>query len=82
MREVGNGKDQAFDNPALPDFVRDELEARGLIEAFGRRSVAQQEHYVRRIVRAVRRETVQKRLDQMLDELEGDFYMKKPWTPR
>jgi hypothetical protein len=44
--------------------------------------VAQQEHYVRRILRAVRAATVQKRLDQMLDELEGGFYMKKPCSPR
>jgi Bacteriocin-protection, YdeI or OmpD-Associated len=68
-------------DPALPDFIRSALESRGLLEAYSRRSVEQQDHYVRRILRAVRAETVQKRLDQMLDELEGDLYMKKPWIP-
>ncbi len=67
---------------ALPDFVRTALESRGLIDAFGQRSIAQQEHYVRRILRAQRSETVQRRLDQMLDELEGGFYMKRPWVAR
>jgi len=67
---------------ALPDFIRSALESRGLVEAYSRRSAAQQNHYVRRILRGVRAETVQKRLNQMLDELEGDFYMNKPWTPR
>jgi uncharacterized protein YdeI (YjbR/CyaY-like superfamily) len=67
---------------ALPDFIRTALESRGLIEAYGERSPAQREHYVRRILRAVRAETVQKRLDQMLEELEARLYMKHPWTPR
>lgn len=65
----------------LPAFIENALESRGLAEAYARRSAAQQAHYVRRILRAVRAETVQKRLDQMLDELEGDLYMNKPWTP-
>lgn len=65
---------------ALPEFVRSALESRGLVEAYGRRSGAQQDHYVRRILRAVRPGTVQRRLDQMLDELEGDLYMKRPWA--
>ena len=67
---------------ALPGFIRDALEARGLVEAYERRSSAQRAHYVRRIVRAVRTATVQKRLDQMLDELEGDLHMGRPWTQR
>jgi regulator of extracellular matrix RemA (YlzA/DUF370 family) len=67
---------------AFPDFIRGALESRGLVDAYGRRSAAQRDHYVRRILRAVRAETVQKRLDEMLDELEGDLYMKKHWMPR
>lgn len=67
---------------ALPDSIRSALESRGLVEAYSRRSAAQEDHYVRRILRAVRVETVQKRLEQMLDELDGDLYMKKPWMPR
>ena len=67
---------------AMPDFVADALVERGLVEAYQRRPAAQQQHYVRRIERAVRTTTIQKRLDQMLDELEGDLYMKRPWLPR
>ena len=63
----------------LPDFVREALESRGLIEAFLMRPQSQQDHYVRRILRAIRGATIQKRLDQMLDELEGDLYMKQPF---
>jgi len=76
-------KPPAFErDSAIPDFIRRALDSRGLADAYGRRSAAQRDHYVRRILRAVRAETVQKRLDQMLDELEGDLYMKKPWMPR
>jgi uncharacterized protein YdeI (YjbR/CyaY-like superfamily) len=66
----------------LPAFIRDALESRGLLEAFARRTAAQRDHYVRRILRAVRSATVEKRLEQMLAELEGDLYMKRPWRPR
>jgi hypothetical protein len=66
---------------AIPNFIRSALDERGLLDAYNERPVAQQDHYVRRILRAVRGATVQTRLDQMLDELEGGFYMKKPWRP-
>ena len=66
----------------LPAFIRAALEARGLLEAYAHRSAAQRDHYVRRILRAVRSATVEKRLEQMLSELEGDLYMKRPWRPR
>ncbi|OAI41409.1 hypothetical protein AYO38_03770 [bacterium SCGC AG-212-C10] len=62
---------------ALPPIL-DALAARGLLDDYARRSLAQREHYVRRILRAVRPATAQKRLDQMLDELEGDSYMGRP----
>jgi hypothetical protein len=81
VREGESAASRAED-AALPEFIRRALVARGLGEAYGRRSVAQQDHYVRRILRAVRAGTVQKRLDQMLDELEGDLYMKKPLRVR
>ena len=68
-------------DPALPGFIQLALESRHLVEAFGSRPAAQRDHYVRRILRAVRAETVQRRLDQMLDELEGDLYMNRPWLP-
>jgi hypothetical protein len=66
----------------LPAFVREALESRGLMEAFRARSGAQQDHYVRRIVRASRGVTIQKRLDQLLEEVEGDVYMGRPWSRR
>lgn len=72
----------AAHDQVLPKFVRDALAERGLVDLYQERTVAQREHYVRRIVRAVRAETVQKRLDQMLDELEGGIYMKQPWIRR
>jgi Bacteriocin-protection, YdeI or OmpD-Associated len=65
----------------LPAFIRDALESRGLQEAYARRPAAQRDHYVRRILRAVRSATVERRLEQMLAELEGDLYMKRPWRP-
>lgn len=63
----------------LPPLIRDALESRGLREAYERRPAAQRDHYVRRILRAVRSATAEKRLEQMLAELEGDLYMKRPW---
>jgi hypothetical protein len=65
---------------AVPDFIRRELESRALVDAFERRPESQRKHYIRRIIRAARNETVQRRLDQMLDELEGDLYMKRAWS--
>lgn len=63
-------------NP-MPDFVREALEARSLMEVYKRRPAYQQNDYIGWITRAKREETVQKRLAQMLDELErGDTYMK------
>jgi uncharacterized protein YdeI (YjbR/CyaY-like superfamily) len=67
----------------MPDFVREALEERGLVDAYRRRPAYQQNDYVGWINRAKRPETKQKRLQQMLDELErGDLYMKMAWRPR
>lgn len=61
----------------MPDFVREALETRGLMEVYKRRPAYQQNDYIGWITRAKREETVKKRLAQMLDELErGDTYMK------
>ena len=60
----------------MPDFVRDALEERGLMAAFRERPAYQQNDYIGWINRAVRKETKEKRLRQMLDELEaGGVYM-------
>jgi uncharacterized protein YdeI (YjbR/CyaY-like superfamily) len=65
---------------SLPDFVRMALENRGLLEAYQQRPAYQQNDYIAWITRAKREETVQKRLEQMLDELgRCDAYMKMPY---
>jgi len=64
----------------IPEFVRETLEAHGLMERYYERPPYQQNDYIGWITRAKREETKQKRLNQMLDELEkGDVYMKMAW---
>ena len=61
----------------MPDFVKQALEDRGLIAAYRKRPAYQQNDYIGWINRAKRQETKEKRLYQMLDELEiGGVYMK------
>ena len=61
----------------MPDFVRQALHERGLMEAYHKRPAYQQNDYVGWINRAKRQETKAKRLSQMLEELErGGVYMK------
>jgi uncharacterized protein YdeI (YjbR/CyaY-like superfamily) len=67
----------------MPDFVRAELEARGLMAAYLARPAYQRNDYLGWIMRGQRESTRQKRLAQMLSELEqGDVYMKMAWRPR
>ncbi len=67
---------------AMPDFVRSALVERDLIAAYQSRPAYQQNDYLGWISHAKRDETKQKRLDQMLDELErGDVYMKMRYRP-
>jgi uncharacterized protein YdeI (YjbR/CyaY-like superfamily) len=66
--------------PMPPDIVAS-LDSRGVRAAYDLRPPYQQNDYVGWISRAKRPETRQKRLDQMLDELEGGgLYMKMKWT--
>ena len=61
----------------MPAFVLEALTERSLLSAFTQRPPYQQNDYIGWINRAKRAETRQKRLDQMLNELEcGDLYMK------
>jgi uncharacterized protein YdeI (YjbR/CyaY-like superfamily) len=61
----------------MPAFVRDALVEHDLMEAYRQRPPYQQNDYIGWITRAKRPETRQKRLAQMLRELEdGDKYMK------
>ncbi len=67
----------------MPDFVRVALEETGLLSAYRARPPYQQNDYVGWIGRAKRPETQEKRLAQMLFELEaGDLYMKMDYRPR
>jgi uncharacterized protein YdeI (YjbR/CyaY-like superfamily) len=67
----------------MPDFVKQALEARGLMEAYRSRPPYQQNDYLSWINRAKRIDTKHRRLEQMLDELErGDLYMKMEYKPR
>jgi uncharacterized protein YdeI (YjbR/CyaY-like superfamily) len=63
-------------NP-LPGFVRKALDEHGMMKAYQARPAYQQNDYIGWINRAKRQETKEKRLRQMLDELEaGGMYMK------
>ena len=67
------------ENP-MPGFVRRALMDRSLLDAYEARPWYQRNDYLRWITRAKREETVHRRLEQMLDELErGDVYMKMPY---
>jgi len=64
----------------MPDFVKKALRARGLAKEYQSRPAYQQNDYIGWITRAKLPATQQKRLEQMLDELErGDTYMKMHW---
>lgn len=67
----------------MPEFVRQALESRRLMAAYRSRPPYQRNDYLGWITRAKREQTRQKRLTQMLDELEqGDVYMKMAYRPR
>lgn len=67
----------------MPQDVAARLEARGLARAHAARPPYQRNDYLAWIARAKRPETREKRIAQMLDELEGgQLYMKMPWRAR
>lgn len=67
----------------MPDFIRDALDEYELAEAYFARPDYQQNDYIGWITRAKRERTRQKRLAQMLVELEkGDVYMKMDWKKK
>jgi len=66
-------------NP-MPDDVRSALAERGLTATYEARPDYQKKDYLGWISRAKRPDTRQKRLDQMLDELQrGGVYMNMAW---
>ena len=67
----------------MPTFVADALARNKLLEAYRSRPPYQRNDYIGWITSAKREATREKRLRQMLDELErGDTYMKMAWRPR
>jgi uncharacterized protein YdeI (YjbR/CyaY-like superfamily) len=69
----------------LAILIHDVLNKRGLMEAYGTCPPYQQNDYVCLlcVTRAKQEPTKQKRLDQMLNELEnGDVYMNVKWNPK
>jgi uncharacterized protein YdeI (YjbR/CyaY-like superfamily) len=67
----------------MPDFVREALVELDLMDAYRQRPPYQQNDYLGWITRAKRTETQQKRLAQMLRELEdGDKYMKMDYRAK
>jgi len=66
----------------MPDFVKQALDENDLMIAYLARPAYQQNDYLAWITRAKRPETVQKRLNQMLTELEqGGVYMNMKHQP-
>jgi uncharacterized protein YdeI (YjbR/CyaY-like superfamily) len=66
----------------MPEFVKTALQARGLMDTYRKRPAYQQNDYLGWINRAKRLETKQKRLEQMLEELQrGDVYIKMVYSP-
>lgn len=67
----------------MPAFVRQALLEHGLMHAYRSRPPYQQNDYIGWINRAKRQATKEKRLAQMLLELErGDKYMNMDYRPR
>jgi uncharacterized protein YdeI (YjbR/CyaY-like superfamily) len=68
---------------AMPADVKQALNERGLMALYKLRPAYQQNDYIGWITRAARPTTRQKRLNQMLNELEaGGVYMNMKWQPR
>jgi uncharacterized protein YdeI (YjbR/CyaY-like superfamily) len=64
----------------MPEHIHRVLVDRALMDAYQARPDYQKNDYLGWIARAKRDETRQKRLDQMLDELQrGDVYMNMAW---
>jgi uncharacterized protein YdeI (YjbR/CyaY-like superfamily) len=67
----------------MPEFFHEALNARGLMNSYLSRPAYQQNDYIGWITRAKLESTRQKRVNQMLDELErGGVYMKMKWNPK
>ena len=66
----------------MPDDVRAELDERGVMDLYMERPFYQRNDYLGWIGRAKKLETRQKRIEQMLDELDrGGVYMGMDHSP-
>lgn len=66
----------------MPGNVRAALAKRNLMDAYLARPEYQRAEYLKWIALAAGPAAKQKRLDQMLDELEkGNLFKNEPWTP-
>ena len=66
----------------MPGNVRAALDKRNLMDAYLGRPAYQKDEYLKWIAVAAGPAAKQKRLDQMLDELEqGGVFKGEPWTP-
>lgn len=77
-------KDSRLKRPrhTMPNFVKQTLEKRGLMDAYKARPAYQQNDYVGWINEAKWQNTKEKRLQQMLEELEkGGVYMNMAHAP-
>jgi len=67
----------------MPDFIKNALEDLGLMSVYRSRPPYQQNDYLSWITRAKREVTKEKRLTQMITELEmGNVYMKMDYSPK
>lgn len=88
-RNEGEGGDMGINSPKtkrpryeMPEFVKQALEKRNLMDDYEKRPAYQRNDYIGWIERAKRWDTKEKRLRQMLDELEtGGVYMKMKHPP-
>jgi hypothetical protein len=76
------GRGLKRDSNPMPGFVKTALAKRQLMDAYKARPDYQQNDYLGWIGKAQLNDTKQKRLAQMLEELEkGDVYMGEEWHP-
>jgi uncharacterized protein YdeI (YjbR/CyaY-like superfamily) len=67
----------------MPDFIREALNQKGLMDAYHERPAYQQNDYISWVTRAKLDATKEKRLNQMLEELKGGkLYMHMVWTKK
>jgi uncharacterized protein YdeI (YjbR/CyaY-like superfamily) len=67
---------------AMPGFVRKALDKRKLLDAYRARPAYQQNAYLGWIADAKLQAAMDKRVDQMLDELDkGNLFKGEPYTP-